>query len=91
MEALREMHARDPIQFRTPVLASKFKISPEAVSRILKSKWRPSPERKAKIIARDNKAKDMVIAERMRIERAEAQRLFEGRLLLPASRRSGTS
>ncbi|KAG8744870.1 Required for respiratory growth protein 9 mitochondrial [Ceratobasidium sp. 414] len=91
MDTLRDMHARDPIQFRTPVLASKFRISPEAVSRILKSKWRPSSENKAKMIARDNKAKDMAIAERMRVERAEAQKLFEGRPVLAGSQRGRES
>ncbi|KAG9119379.1 Required for respiratory growth protein 9 mitochondrial [Ceratobasidium sp. 392] len=82
MDTLREMHARDPVQFRTPVLAAKFKISPEAVSRILKSKWQPSPERKAKMIARDNKGKDMAIAERIRVERADVQKSLQGRSVL---------
>ncbi|KAG8768682.1 Required for respiratory growth protein 9 mitochondrial [Ceratobasidium sp. 428] len=79
MDVLRDMHARDPVQFRTPVLAAKFKISPEAVSRILKSKWRPSPEREAKLIAKEKKVKDMASAERVRVERAEVQRALEGR------------
>jgi hypothetical protein len=80
MEGLRAMHAGDPVQFRTPVLAARFRISPEAVSRILKSKWTPSPERKAKMIARDNTARDMRITDKMRAERAEVEKSFEGRL-----------
>jgi hypothetical protein len=80
MERLRVMHASDPVQFRTPVLAARFRISPEAVTRILRSKWSPSPERKAKLIARDNTGKDRWIAEKMRTERAEVEKSFKGRL-----------
>ncbi|QRW05431.1 neugrin domain-containing protein [Ceratobasidium sp. AG-Ba] len=79
METLREMYARDPVQFRTPVLANKFKISPEAVSRILKSKWQPSPERKAEMVARDRREKDRLFTERMRVEREETKKSFKGR------------
>ncbi|KAF8707864.1 hypothetical protein RHS03_03848, partial [Rhizoctonia solani] len=80
MEVLRALHASDPVQYRTPVLANKFKISPEAVSRILKSKWRPSPERVAKMIARENLNKDQRIAEKIKMERAEVAKSLEGRL-----------
>ncbi|KAJ1311475.1 hypothetical protein OPQ81_009963 [Rhizoctonia solani] len=80
MEALRALHAEDPVQYRTPVLANKFKISPEAVSRILKSKWRPSPERTARLIARENMNRDKRITEKIRIERAEVVKALEGRL-----------
>ncbi|KZT65299.1 hypothetical protein DAEQUDRAFT_643870, partial [Daedalea quercina L-15889] len=44
MDALRALHATDPEVFTTPLLASKFRISPEAVRRILKSKWEPTQE-----------------------------------------------
>ncbi|CEL57685.1 hypothetical protein RSOLAG1IB_02428 [Rhizoctonia solani AG-1 IB] len=80
MEVLRRLHASDSVQYRTPVLANKFKISPEAVSRILKSKWRPSPERIAKAIARENLNKDKRIAEKIKAERAEAVKSLDGRL-----------
>lgn len=79
METLREMNKRDPVHFRVPVLAAKFKISPEAVSRILKSKWQPSPERKARLLARDHLGKDKWIAEKIRAERVEAEKSLEGR------------
>jgi hypothetical protein len=36
MDGLRALHAHDPETFSTPMLAAKFKISPEAVRRILK-------------------------------------------------------
>jgi len=42
LEGIRTLHAQHPEEFTTPVLAEHFKISPEAVRRILKSKWRPS-------------------------------------------------
>ena len=44
MEGIRHLHQTQPQRFSTPVLAQYFKISPEAVRRILKSKWRPSDE-----------------------------------------------
>ncbi|KAB5592361.1 hypothetical protein CTheo_4185 [Ceratobasidium theobromae] len=80
MEALRTMHAQDPVRFRTPVLANKFKISPEAVSRILRSKWRPSPERTAQLIARDMLAKDKWIAGMHKKEQGAAEKSLQGRL-----------
>ncbi|KAL4876101.1 hypothetical protein BJY04DRAFT_200644 [Aspergillus karnatakaensis] len=42
IEGLRHLHSMAPDQFTTAVLAKEFKISPEAIRRILKSKWRPS-------------------------------------------------
>lgn len=42
MEGIRHLHHIDPDKFTTPVLAAEFKVSPEAIRRILKSKWRPS-------------------------------------------------
>lgn len=44
MEGIRELHAMAPEKFTTRVLSQEFKISPEAIRRILKSKWRPSEE-----------------------------------------------
>ncbi|KAL2820386.1 hypothetical protein BJX63DRAFT_380636 [Aspergillus granulosus] len=42
MEGIRHLHATSPNKFTTAVLAEEFKVSPEAVRRILKSKWRPN-------------------------------------------------
>ncbi|KAF2096395.1 hypothetical protein NA57DRAFT_21314, partial [Rhizodiscina lignyota] len=42
MDGIRALHAQDPVSFSTAVLAEHFKVSPEAVRRILKSKWRPT-------------------------------------------------
>ncbi|EJU02395.1 hypothetical protein DACRYDRAFT_37280, partial [Dacryopinax primogenitus] len=45
MNALRLFHQQDPEQFSVPMLAAKFLISPEAVRRILRSRWQPTGER----------------------------------------------
>ncbi|RAL17748.1 mitochondrial ribosome assembly protein RRG9, partial [Aspergillus homomorphus CBS 101889] len=42
MEGIRHLHQMAPDRFTTPVLAEQFKVSPEAIRRILKSKWRAS-------------------------------------------------
>ena len=44
MEGIRTLHSQYPDKYTTPVLADQFKVSPEAIRRILKSKWRPSDE-----------------------------------------------
>ena len=44
LEGIRALHRQRPDTFTTPVLAEHFKVSPENIRRILKSKWRPSEE-----------------------------------------------
>ncbi|KAL2001083.1 hypothetical protein VTN02DRAFT_2250 [Thermoascus thermophilus] len=44
LDLIRHLHSTAPDQFTTPVLAEQFKVSPEAIRRILKSKWRPTEE-----------------------------------------------
>lgn len=44
LDGIRHLHEKDPGRFTTSVLAEHFKVSPEAIRRILKSKWRPSEE-----------------------------------------------
>lgn len=46
-EGIRGLHEQDPITYSTEVLAKQFKQSPEAIRRILKSKWlsKQSPEK----------------------------------------------
>jgi hypothetical protein len=39
MLGIRNLHAEDPVAYSTPVLSEQFKISPEAIRRILRSKW----------------------------------------------------
>ncbi|KAF8649612.1 hypothetical protein AX16_005702 [Volvariella volvacea WC 439] len=77
MEGIRQMHRFNPEQFTTALLAEKFKISPEAVRRILKSKWQPSKEKMVKLAARERKGRmDAIVNSRLR-ERGEAQQLAE--------------
>lgn len=44
LDTIRHLHATKPDVWTTPVLADQFKISPEAIRRILKSKWQPTEE-----------------------------------------------
>ena len=47
LEGIRALHTQYPEKYTTPVLADQFKVSPEAIRRILKSKWRPNDEEEA--------------------------------------------
>jgi hypothetical protein len=42
IEGIRALHASDPKNYKTETLAKHFQITPEAIRRILKSKWRPN-------------------------------------------------
>lgn len=55
MDGLRALHAHDPDTFTTPVLADKFRISPEAVRRILRGKWQPTQEQRARLLERERR------------------------------------
>ena len=44
LDGIRSLHAQQPQAYTTMVLAQQFQVSPEAIRRILKSKWRPSEE-----------------------------------------------
>ncbi|KAL2179821.1 uncharacterized protein P884DRAFT_256067 [Thermothelomyces heterothallicus CBS 202.75] len=45
---IRMLHKQFPEEYTTEVLAQKFEVSPEAIRRILKSKWEPDPETERK-------------------------------------------
>jgi methylphosphotriester-DNA--protein-cysteine methyltransferase len=65
MDAIRKLHKADPDKYPTWILAQRFTISPVAVRRILKSKWR-MPE---------DKVEEKIMKERMRrIERMKRMR-----------------
>ncbi|KNG44988.1 mitochondrion organization and biogenesis protein [Stemphylium lycopersici] len=55
MEGIRHLHSTQPDKFTTPVLSQHFKVSPEAIRRILKSKWQPSDEEYEERMERWNK------------------------------------
>lgn len=44
LSGIRTLHAQYPETYSTPTLAEHFKVSPEAIRRILKSKWTPNEE-----------------------------------------------
>ncbi|KAH0431280.1 mitochondrion organization and biogenesis protein [Colletotrichum camelliae] len=44
ISGIKALHAQLPEEYTTNKLASMFEVSPEAVRRILKSKWQASPE-----------------------------------------------
>lgn len=44
LSGIRALHAQFPTEFTTAKLAEKFEVSPEAIRRILKTKWTPSVE-----------------------------------------------
>lgn len=55
LEGIRCLHSQFPEKFTTPVLANHFQVSPEAIRRILKSKWKPKEEEEAERRVRWNK------------------------------------
>lgn len=55
MEGIRHLHSTQPDKFTTPVLAEHFKVNPEAIRRILKSRWQPSDEEYVARMARWSK------------------------------------
>ncbi|KAI0194790.1 hypothetical protein EV127DRAFT_405089 [Xylaria flabelliformis] len=44
LEGIRALHTQFPEQYTTQVLAKHFEVSPEAMRRIIRTKWTPSPE-----------------------------------------------
>ncbi|KAI1001656.1 hypothetical protein K3495_g6547 [Podosphaera aphanis] len=47
IDGIRALHAHMPERFTTATLAKEFKVSPEVIQRILRSKWRPTAEEAA--------------------------------------------
>lgn len=80
MDGLRLMHSHDPERFTTPVLAAKFRISPEAVRRILKSKWEPKKEEREKLLQRERRQREEWIAQRRLEEKKTQEQLLKGRI-----------
>ncbi|KAH9939920.1 hypothetical protein B0H21DRAFT_780458 [Amylocystis lapponica] len=69
MDGMRSMHAVDPSVLSTAVLAEKFRISPEAVRRILKSKWEPTREQRVRMAERERRSREQWIRQRREEER----------------------
>ena len=60
LTGIRALHEQDPERYTTPVLAEHFKVSAEAIRRILKSKWRPSAEKQEERRARWTRRHDRI-------------------------------
>jgi len=80
MDGLRVLHAHDPETFSTPLLAERFRVSPEAIRRILRSKWEPSPDQRARLLRRELKEKQAWIEAKRVAEREEYKVLRNGRV-----------
>ncbi|KAK7039566.1 putative neugrin-like protein [Favolaschia claudopus] len=87
MEGLRQLNRVDPETFTTPVLAERFRVSPEAVRRILKSRWTPPVERRAKLLKKEADAKAEFLSLRALKERMETRRVMESRMDMREARR----
>ncbi|KAJ7254402.1 Neugrin-domain-containing protein [Mycena haematopus] len=87
MDGLRQLHRVDPETFTTPVLAERFRVSPEAVRRILKSRWTPPPERRTKMIKKAAEAKAQFLSLSALKERMEARRVMQSRDDMHAAKR----
>ncbi|KAJ7240444.1 hypothetical protein C8J57DRAFT_1370816 [Mycena rebaudengoi] len=77
MEGLRQLHRLNPEVFTTPALADKFRISPEAVRRILKSSWAPPKERRMKLLKKEAVAKEAYFSLSGLRERIETRKVKE--------------
>lgn len=53
MDDMRALKRLDPEKFTTDALASQFRVSPEAVRRILRSRWAPDAKRSEELQERD--------------------------------------
>lgn len=73
MDGLRVLHKHDPVTFSTSVLAERFKVSPEAVRRILRSKWQPNREERTNLLEKDRKRKQEFIQQRLEREKTDRQ------------------
>lgn len=88
MSLMRTMYQADPVKYSTPVLAEAFKIGPEAVRRILRSKFVLSEEEARK---RDERRGKTAREHRTQISQAEQEELEEIRSMFRTERRQARS
>ena len=60
LDGIRALHAQYPDRYNTAVLAQEFGVSPEAIRRILRSKWRPTVDEEKERLQRWEKRKDRI-------------------------------
>ncbi|KAL1949232.1 hypothetical protein VTO73DRAFT_11038 [Trametes versicolor] len=87
MESMRSLHQIDPGRFSTPILAEKFHISKEAVRRILKSKWEPTRNERARLAAKEREAREAWKAQRRATEKVQHEAIQEEYGLVPEERK----
>lgn len=63
MAMIRRLHGMNRVEWSLPILADKFRISPEAVRRILKSDWRNEAEVEEEALGRQLELDAMAASE----------------------------
>jgi len=79
MDGIRELHRIDPERFTTPFLADRFRVSPEAIRRILKSNWVPETR---KGLEKERRKREVIFAKQRKVFEAEIEEtrnIMEGR------------
>lgn len=85
MEGIRSLHAQDPTKFSTAFLSGQFTVSPEAIRRILKSKWRPTEEEEEDRRARWQRRGENIWTQKA-AEGIKPPKKWRDRCIRPASR-----
>jgi len=77
MDSLRQLHRANPEQFNVAMLSQQFKISPEAVRRILKSRWEPTYEERTKLAIKERQHKQALNKERVMKQQEESKSVYQ--------------
>lgn len=91
LEGIRMLHSQSPDKYTTPVLADHFEVSPEAIRRILKSKWRPNEEEEAKRRERWDKRGESIWSQMVEIGIKPPKKWRDMGVGKPRTRSAGTS
>lgn len=86
MESIRQLNRLQPQTFSTAILADKFKVSPEAIRRILKSRWEPSAEERTRLAIRERKQREAYLQSKRQKEQAETETVGEIQRMLRRDR-----
>lgn len=80
MSLVRSLHEQDPVTFSTDRLAMRFKVSPEAVRRILRGKWKMEEDKQRELEEKEEEGeKSEERKQRRREERAASRRSVRDR------------
>ncbi|KAM5454319.1 Required for respiratory growth protein 9 mitochondrial [Microsporum audouinii] len=91
MESIRKLHSMDSVKYSTKNLAEEFKISPEAIRRILKSKWRATEAEEIDRRERWEKRKERIQEQMMELGLRHSDPVSEARPSLQEELSRGTS